>query len=365
MAAASGRDRAPVSEQLLNQAYRFDFFQAVRLLDRLAREDGKTDGPRRAAVGQDSLPSQEIVRFRASPSLSFPTGTINELCRSAKAAAGEQRFPPEMVVSFLGLTGPSGVLPHHYTALVIERCRDKDYSLRDFLDLFNHRAISLFYRAWEKYRFPFAYERSELDAPGRSEDLFTWCLYCLVGFGTRGLRGRLTFDDEAFLFYAGHFAHHPRSALGLEQVLADYFELTVNVKQFQGQWLALNEEDKCMLPAGSFGPLGKRLGADAVVGDRVWDIESRFRVRLGPLSYREFRDFMPSGRGLKPLCQMIRTYAGPQFDFDVQPVLRAEEVPWCKLGADGGDPARLGWNTWIRSGPSHRDADDAIFSLEA
>ena len=105
----------------------------------------------------------------------------------------------------MGLTGPSGVLPEHYTRLLIERLRAKDYTLRDFLDLFNHRVISLFYRAWEKYRFQFVYEQVKLGAVGdETEDFFTKCLYCLVGMGTGGLRGRQKIDDETFLYYGGH-----------------------------------------------------------------------------------------------------------------------------------------------------------------
>jgi type VI secretion system protein ImpH len=100
-----------------------------------------------------------------------------------------------------------------------------------------------------------------------------------------------------------------------------------------------------------------------VVGQRVWDVQSKFRVRLGPIGYRQFCRFMPSGDALRPICQMIRSYAGVQHDFDVQPVLRAEEVPWCWLG-DRGDPARLGWNTWVRSRTFEHDVDDAVFYLE-
>jgi type VI secretion system protein ImpH len=363
MAAAGGRSRAPVSEQLLAEPYRFDFFQAVRLLERIGREASR-DPLRRYPVGQDYWPKQEIVRFGVTPSLSFPAGPIGEIRRAAEPV-NEQLTgrPPQMTVSFMGLTGPNGALPQHYTSLLIARVRAKDYALRDFLDLFNHRAVSLFYRAWEKYRFTIAYESAQTSPVPGAEDLFTRCLYCLIGLGTGGLRRRLAFDDEAFLFYAGHFAHYPRSAISLEMMLADYFELPVQVRQFLGQWLYLSKEDQSSLPcAPRPRGLNNQLGASLVIGERVWDVEGKFRVRLGPLGYRQFRRFMPSGDALQPLCQMVRAYVGPQFDFDAQPVLKAEEVPWCRLGGDGADPARLGWNTWVRSGPCSHDVDDAVFS---
>jgi type VI secretion system protein ImpH len=370
MAAASGRDRASVADGLRQEAYRFDFFQAVRLLEWMALEQPEAAEPRRP-VGQDYRPDAEVVRFRAMPSLGFPTGSIRELRRPEGAAPSQTAGPPEMIVEYMGLFGPSGPLPPHYTALVIQRIREKDFSLRDFLDLFNHRTVSLFYRTWEKYRFTIAYERTQRTAGKVEEDLFTQCLYCLIGWGTGGLRGRpgtvrrTVVDDEALLFYAGHFAHFPRSALGLEMVLADYFELPVEIRQFRGQWLYLSADDQCQLPRTGAPPgTAKRVGDNLVVGQRVWDVQSKFRVRLGPLGYREFRRFMPSGDALRPLCQMTRSYAGPQWDFDVQPVLKAAEVPWCRIGGEGADPGRLGWNTWIRSRDMEHDVDDAVFSLE-
>src|SRR5262249_10363085 len=185
--------------------------------------------------------------------------------------------PLEMVVAFLGLTGPLGVLPQHYTALLLRRIRARDYALRDFLDLFNHRTISLFYRAWEKYRLPFAYERTQLDR-GRGEvDLCSLCLYCLAGMGTGGLRGRLDIPDEAFLFYSGHFAHWPRSASALGSMLEDYFEIPIQILQAQGQWLNLGKADISLMPGPAF-PRGRhnQLGVDMVVGERVWDVQGKF-----------------------------------------------------------------------------------------
>src|SRR5262249_27204564 len=264
---------------------------------------------------------------------------------------------PEMSVAFLGLFGAVGVLPHHYTSLLIRRIRDKDFSLRDFLDLFNHRLISLFHRAWEKYRLPFLYERVRFAGRAHDADSCTQALYSLVGLGTPGLRGRLEVDDQAFLYYGGHFAHFPRSASALGQILGDYFGTPIVVQQVQGQWLYLELEEQSRLPGASRG-LGRnnRLGGDVVVGARVWGGPRQVRLRVGPLSYAEFRGLMPDGHALRPLCQMTRTYVGPGLDFDVQPVLMPDEVPWCRLEA-GGDGPLLGWNTWVRNRPFTREVD--------
>jgi type VI secretion system protein ImpH len=367
MAPSSGRNDLAVTGRLCAEPYRFDFFQAVRILNRVGLAASRAENRRSPdPVGGDSAPAQESVRFRALASHTFPAASISEIHCSKAADTGQlEQRPPEMVTAFLGLTGPSGVLPLHYTSLLIERIRAKDYALRDFLDLFNHRMTSLFYRAWQKYHFPFAYEQSCWAWEEEPADPLTQCLYCLLGLGTGGLHGRLALDDEAFLFYAGHFAHYPRSVLSLERLVADYFELPVAIRQFHGQWLYLSEESQSSLPCARWPEgLHTQLGANVVIGQRVWDVEGKFRVRVGPLGYVGFRRLMPSGDVLRPLGQMIRTYVGPQFEFDVQVVLKAAEVPCCRVGGDGTDPSRLGWNTWVYSAQVDHDVSDAVFSWE-
>jgi type VI secretion system protein ImpH len=367
MATADGREGAGLSDRLFREPYTFDFFQAVRVLERLARERASADARfPNAPLGHDQPPDHEAVRFRAQPSLGFPSAPISQLRPPPHDAGAAPKAAPlaEMMVTFMGVTGPMGVLPHHYTTLLLRRMRDKDFSMRDFLDLFHHRAIALFYRAWMKYRLPFAYERSKLDASD-SEDLITWGLYCLAGFGTGGLRGRLDVDDEAFLYYCGHFAHFPRSALALECILGDYFELPVRVQQIQGQWLQLNSADQALMPCPEHPKgLNNQLGVNLVAGERVWDIQSKFRVQVGPLTYAEFQRFMPNGAALRPLCQLTRAYTGPEYDFDVQLLLLPEAVPWAQLNALAEGKAHLGWNTWSRAQEFTRVVEDAVFFLD-
>jgi type VI secretion system protein ImpH len=356
MAAASGRKRASVIERLFAEAYRFDFFQAVRLLERKALEAG--DSARRP-VGGDEPPGREIVRFRALASLTFPSGSVAQV----SAPSGDDG-QPDMQISFMGLTGPSGVLPQHYSSMVIERTRRKDLGLRDFLDLFNHRVISLFYRAGGKYRFPISYERARLDRSSQTRCDFTEALYCLIGMGTPGLRGRMSVNDEVLLFYAGHMAHHPRCAVSLEQILSTYFGLPARVMQFIGQWLPLSRENRSRLPArGQTIGANCRIGSELVLGDRVWDISGKFRVRLGPLRFAQYRRFIPAGDGLRSLSDLVRLYVGQEFDFDVQPVLMAAEIPQCRLGDSSRRP-RLGRDFWMRSTAATEDFKGGIFTWD-
>jgi type VI secretion system protein ImpH len=339
----SRRTDPSLAEELLDEGYRFDFFAAVRVLERLY--------PHRQRVGGEAVPSEEVVRFRARLALTFPPSAIYELTEPKDGATAV-----EMTVAFLGLTGPLGVLPRHYTELLLERVRKKDFVLRDFLDVFNHRLISLFYRAWEKYRFPIAYERTV--ANNAEYDDFSLGLFDLISMGTKGLRKRLEIGDEALLFYAGLLAQHPRSATALASILQDYFDVPVEVAQFVGQWLNLSPENRTRLG----GEGNNALGVNALAGNRVWDQQARFRLRLGPLTFAEFRRFLPAGKAFRPFVQFARYIVGQEFDFDVQLILKADEVPATQLGAKGVRAPRLGWTTWLKTKEFTKDAEDAIFT---
>jgi type VI secretion system protein ImpH len=339
MASESRRPDPALSEVLFNEPFRFDFFQAVRLLE--------LTYPARQAVGRQTRPSDEVVRFHSHVSLNFPPSAIQELQRPEEAGG-----PARLTAAFMGLMGPLGVLPRHYTELMLERARRHDYALRDFVDLFNHRLISLFYRAWEKYRFTIAFERTANVAG--SYDSFSLHLFDVIGMGTSGLRGRLEFGDEALLFYAGLLGQHPRSASVLGNVLGDYFSLPVEVMQFVGQWLSITAENRTRL-----GEANNGLGSSAVAGTHIWDQQAKFKLRLGPLSYGHFDRLLPDGDMHRPLVQMVRFASGQEFDFDLQLVLKAPEVPWCRLG---DRRARLGFSTWLKVAEFDRDADQVVFS---
>ena len=375
MASARRRTNYPVSEHLFKQAYQFDFFQAVRLLERIARQQPRHSDQQdlyshkilTSPVGQDLLPSQEIVRFKALPSFDFPASDIYDLkslsTDSDELQPQQQRLLLEMQVTFMGLTGPKGVLPEHYTELLLRRIRAKDFALKDFLDLFNHRIISLFYRAWEKYRFPIAWERARLEK--QDNDPFTQSLRGLVGVAIEPLSQRLSVNDDVLLYYAGLFAQRPRSVSALQVLLNDYLNLPIVVEQFQGQWLYLEKTEQTRIFDAYFAHhQHQRLGSDTVIGERIWDIRSKFRLRIGPLNYTQFERLMPEGDLLAVVCELTRMYVGPEFDFDVQPILYHEEIPACRLDQSDSFDARLGWNTWLEDGALGGDEEAALFEAE-
>jgi type VI secretion system protein ImpH len=343
MAAKSGRTDPPLDRVLFEEGYRFDFFQAVRLLERLY--------PNRFPVGYSAAPANEATRFRAHLSLTFPPSAIHQVVPSK-----EQTEPDQMVVAFMGLFGPMGLLPRHYTELLIERVRQKDFALRDFLDLFNHRFVSLFYRAWEKYHFEAAYERERLRGDDHY-DPFSRLLFHLIGMGTAGLQGRLKSGDEVLLYYAGLAAQQPHSASALEAVLGDYFGVPAKVAQFVGTWLHLDSENRTRL--GASEP-NNQIGMTAILGSKCWDQQAGFRVVIGPMSFREFCEFLPSDPGFQPLVELTRFFTGLALDFEIQLVLKATEVPFCRLNRPGPAALRLGWSSWLKTKEFTRDASEAV-----
>jgi type VI secretion system protein ImpH len=382
-----------VEQRLFAQGPTFNFFQAVRLLEKLH--------PDRHPVGFDGPAGREAARFAAHLSHNFPPSQIYEI-----RADRTGRLPPAMSVAFFGLTGPSGVLPRHYTDLLMRIQRDakhaEKHALRDWLDLFTHRMLSLFFRAWEKYRFYLSYERGQ--HAEHPPDPFTHCLLSLSGLGMASLRNRIRVsarglppfaerapspdgrqqkgtvplappidskdqvvarvEDTAILHYAGLFARRPRTAAGLAAILADYFQAPVEVRQFHGQWLQLEPSDQSQLglEAGHCS-----LGVDMVIGERIWDVEGRIRIRLGPLDYDQFIEFLPHRAAVKEskafflLSHLTRLFIGPTLDFDVQLLLEAKSVPDCILADDSGPGSRLGWNTWLRARARDGCVEDAVF----
>jgi type VI secretion system protein ImpH len=329
-----------VTARLSAEPQRFDFHQAVRLLRRLTGR----------GVGDDTPPGAEPVRLRVLPSLNFSAAAISKFTPAAADS------PPELTVPLAGLTGPNGVLPQHYTALVQQRLRAKDTTLRDFLDLFHHRLLSLQVRAWEKERLPVAHEADPDSAAG------TTALRSFAGIGTPGLQDRSAFDDAAFLHFCGLFARRPPTASGLEQVLGGYFGWPVVVEQFVGQWVYLDEENRSRLPDADH-PLGRNagLGREVVIGRRVWDVQSKIRVRVGPLDLPAFQSLQIGGAAREAFGQLARVYVGGEFDLEVNPLLAADAVPPFALEPDEIGGPRLARNVWLGSHAPARPAADSRF----
>ena len=325
---------------LEEEPFRVQFFQAVRMLQRMERD--------RQPVGHFVSPNGEAVRFCSLPSLSFPPSELYSLVRTED---GQMK----MTVQFMGICAAISVLPPPYTELVLQRIREKDHAMANFFDIFNHRLISFFYRGWEKYRFFIGYENA-------LEDRMSPRLLDMLGLGTGGLRGRAGVPDKACLNYVGLLARHVRSAASLQQVIEDYFGIAVEVCQFAGTWRKLQPENQTSF--SGMGGTSERLGIGAVAGDEVWDHHGRIRLVLGPMGFEQYLTFLPGQEAHQELCAWLRFFSNRTYETEVQLVLEREDAPRCELGADGPTRPRLGLVSWLKTRPMQRNPADATYLVQ-
>ncbi len=344
MASKSRRKSTSVSEKLFAEPYRFSFFQATRLLQGIVRR-WQTKGVSNP-IGHDVAPQEESVRFSSYTSLQFASAEIPRIVKHKRIIKTNNQDIAEMQISFMGLSGQSGVLPDYFTEVQLQRLREKDASLRDFLDIFNHRAVSFFYRSWEKYHLPLNYERAKLQSYEKT-DVITHAFKSLLGFDGSELEKQLPLNAENLVFYAGFFASPRRSAAALEASLSEYLGINVKVNQFKGEWMPLHEDDRFQLPIFPMKGKNNCLGVDTVIGNEVFTVEGKFQLVLGPLNKHQFEDLLPDTEKLTKLKHFTKLFVGANYHYDLKYDLLPEAVSGWHLDDKHGKNTRLGWNSWL------------------
>ncbi|WP_270935736.1 type VI secretion system baseplate subunit TssG [Falsiroseomonas oryzae] len=332
-------------DRLASEPESFSFDAAMRLLC----ADRETDQPAEAA------------RFHAPHGLAFPPGDVLRL------SAGEGAAPPSLTVGLIGLTGPSGVLPRHYSEAVVQQVRSRARSLPDFLDLLAQRLVAHFAAAGAKYRMHRAADMALLARTpdqGPDEGKVAAVLLALAGHGTPHLADRLAAGPEPLMHYAGLFAMRPRSAERLRALVSDWLGQTVEVVQFAGAWLALPPDQRTRLPVGIGSGQHARLGVDAAIGVRAWDASARVVLRLGPLDGPAFDALLPDRPALARLVSLVRAFLGSETGFAVNPVVAAAAVPPLRLDSAADPAPRLGWNTWLPTAGRREDGTEPLFEAE-
>lgn len=359
MARARRRPSAPLIERLYEEPWRFDVYQAARILEEVRRAEGLAVEP----LGEGEDPEREALRFVHEVSFAFPASALK-----AVEPPRRKSDPARVTQAFIGLAGALGPLPRPVSERVIAGLKRGDGAFAAFLDIVNHRLASLMVRAKRKHRVA-------LDPVPPGDSHFAGYLFALMGLGLAPLRDRMAVEDRALLRHAGLIVARPRSAVGLERLVADQFAVPARVEPFDGAWHAI--------PAGQLTRLGARAGAnaalgrDAVLGPRYWDQQTGLVLRLGPLSFDRFLDFLPGardgtpeGEGFAALKPLVAFYAGLEYAVRVTLVCAPEERPAARLtarpdGARDRPGMRLGWTSWLGPRPRDGRAPEASIRLRA
>jgi len=318
----------------LHQApYQFDYFQALRRLECAC--------PDRPRLGESSHAKEEPIRLGQDPTLAFAPSTL------ASFSFGKNQQPPRLGVYFFGLFGPNGPLPLHLTEYVYDRLHNaRDPTLARFCDLFHHRLLSLFFRAWANSQPAVSFDRPD-------QDRFAGYVASLFGIGASPLRDRDAMPDLAKLYYAGRLACQTRHAEGLQSVLQDFFQLPVRIDEFVGDWIDLPGDSRCRLGLSRDTSM---LGATVILGERIWQAQQKFRIVLGAIDFNDYQRMLPGGNSLKRLMAVVRNYIGDELDWELNLILEQPEVPPLRLNSE----SRLGWTSWLTQGPLGRDGNDLV-----
>lgn len=334
-----GERHAPsdVEGALRSQPWSFDFFQAVRRIE--------CAHPKLPRIGTSARPGDDPVRFAQLPSLAFAPSTV-----AAYTPALDGRAP-RLAGYFFGMLGPNGALPSHLTEYAIERTHHHhDPTFARFLDVFHHRMIASFYRAWSLSRPAVSFDR-----PAPQTDWFGRYLASLCGLGFASLRERDGMPDRAKLYYAGLLAGQTKHPAGLRAMLADFFGIGVAIREFIGEWVRIPEPSRWRLSAGASADFGL-LGHSVLLGACVWGAQHRFRLVFGPLRLDDYCRFLPGKPSLARVVAFVRNAIGDEKAWDLNLVLCRGDVPaLCLNGA-----AQLGWTTWLPAPRVERDPDDLI-----
>ena len=321
-----------LNDLLDEKLYSYSFFSVMRQIECAYKN--------RPRFGHSTRPIDEApIRLGQEISLSFASSTLSSYTlRTAK------NLPPILRQRFFGLFGSDGPLPLHLTEYVAERIyHHRDHTLAGFADLFHHRMVSLFYRAYANTEPTVSFDRPETDT-------FANYVGSLTGLGDKTLRDRDAMPDIAKFHYAGYLSNQNKHAEGLRAMLADYFRLSVSIDQFVGEWLTIQKTDLTRLGLINTA----QLGVSAIVGSQVWSCQHKFRIRFDNLTLNEYLSLLPDGYCIAQLVALVRNYLGDEFSWDVQLVLKKAQVPSVQLNQS----ARLGWTTWLGERDSNQDADD-------
>jgi len=300
-----------VIDRLLAAPQRFDFFQAVGLIER-------------------SRPGS--LRFRNRLSLGFPPNEVENIAADDNGI----RLTP----AFLGMLGSQGALPLHYSERIgrHER-RNNDGGPRAFFDIFTHRILEMFYQAWSKHR------------PECLGEEFRSMLHALAGDPHAEV-----IDSEALAFYAMHIGSRTASAPLMAGMYAEYFNVAFAVEPLIGEWQELPLADQVQL-----GATQTELGGGVMLGARIYRCDARVRLRIGPLDRGQYEQFLPGRSAAIHLTALLKLHCGVGMTYEVHLIQRPDGVSCSRLDAE----SRLGVNARLHMEAPAGDREELMYLLHS
>jgi type VI secretion system protein ImpH len=293
-------------------------------------------------VGQAGSPTQEFFRLAQLPALVFAPREIADI--------DLQRKLPRIRLFSLGALGPNGPLPLHFTEIAKDRLENrKDPTLVDFLDVFHHRFLTLFYRAWAQSQAAAGLDRV-------NEERFSRYVAWLNGDEFRETES-LPLPSHARLAASAHLIREARNPDGVTATLSHFFGVPVALREFVHHWIEIAQDERSRLGKPS---LASVLGEGAILGDKTPDRQHSFCLVIGPLSFAEYLRFLPNGGDLPVLIEWVRAFVGLEYHWEIQLDVRAESAPIAQLGAT----QRLGWTTWLGRNQQEKIATGMAYEPE-
>jgi type VI secretion system protein ImpH len=311
-------------DEMKEEPWRFDFFSAMRWLERTH--------PQRPRIGDSSAWRDEYVRLGQDPYMDFPASNLTRVSNDDQLL--------RIFVKFLGLLGPQGALPLSTTEESLGWMLSRDDAFPRFLDIFNHRFLQLFFRAWADSR-PIA----QHDRP--KEDRFIAYIGSMIGIGTLPHQDLDSVADAAKMSFAGLIAPQTKSAARLKGFLGGLFDVKVEVDEFVGTWLAFEPSDRSRL-----GQANSELGTSLSLGASIFSVQDTIRIRIYTKDMAQYQRFLPTGDLCEPLADAVFFYIGDQLEWEAELAIPAGAVVPAQLGK----VAQLGWTSWMS--PNWTSTDD-------
>ena len=357
--ASSNRRQITLLDLLYKESKRFNFFQAVRLIELY-----KLDDPKFQLIGEASYPENELIGFRSTNLLHFPSSEIESIINIEKKIKKKNDYTHPlhiMYVNFMCLTGTISPLPLHYSEHILIHQFLKNHSVKDFFDIFNQRTLSLYYSAWKKNQFFVQYEQAKkVSENNKRSDDCTELLFSLWGNSPLSTRNSYQIDDHSISFYTGLLSQKSSSYDGLELILGSYYGVNIRIEQYIQSKLKLEDNQLSRIGTNISMAMSNKLGKELILGKHIRTANQKFRIIIGPLDYKTFKDFLPIGKLLFSIYEWTILYIGYELSFDIQLIILKSDIPQCNLS--NNTEIRLGWNSFLKTKKSEENAHDVIFT---